>query len=501
MHDAQRDSNDSPAGDWRADPAPHRAALVVVLLVAVVIRVLHMGQPMRLDEARTFLDYAIRPLPDALSNYNIPNNHLLHTLLVWLSIRVFGDAEWAVRLPAFIAGVLVVPATYVLARELAGRGAALIASALVAALPGLILYSTNARGYSMVVLAFVVLLILADRLADEETPARWLAYGAVVTLGFATVPAMLYPAGAASLWLFVEHARRHGVPSALRFALRLGGVLAVAGAIAAVAYLPAIRRFGVGAITDNKFVTPYTWDQFVASLPRFAVRLRHTIGLGIRNYLMLALVLCGAIPLVVRGRNRGKLFTLAATASLWCVVLLVFTRRAPPPRVWLFLAPLFCTYAAIGIAWLLSRLASRIRLSVPQVTAAAALLIAVGLSASTLRSRAVFDNNESVQLQAGPDIARYLLAEAQPGDRVIVSNMVSPEVDYYTYTLGARRFADLEAPSRSARMLLILNELESQTTATVQTERPDVDWTRFESPVQVRKFRSATVWAAARRAP
>lgn len=156
-------------------------------------------------------------------------------------------------------------------------------------------------------------------------------------------------------------------------------------------------------------------------------------------------------------------------------------------------------YAGIGLARIASWVSHRFRVSEQLFVATAALVLALGIGASTVASRAVFENNESVQLVAGPDIARYLLAEARPGDRLIVSNMVSPEVDYYVYTMGDRRFADLEAPSRSARVLMILNELESQTPMTVQIERPDVDWSKFETPRQLRKFESATIWAAPRR--
>ena len=492
---------ESALHDWRAAPASFRLACVGVALIAVAIRVLHLGQPMRLDEARTFLDYVIRPLPDAISNYGIPNNHLLHTLLAWVSVRLFGHAEWAVRLPAFLAGLLTVPATYFTARALADRGAALIASALVAVLPGLLLYSTNARGYSMVGLAFVGLIFLANEIADEETVPRWIAFGLLITLGFATVPAMLYPAGAASLWLLVERARRHGLPSAARFAVRFALVLAVAVALAAVVYLPAIGRFGVASITANKFVTPYTWPQFLDSLPRFAQRLRDTLGLGIPDVALLALALVGLAPLAMRGPGRARLVTLATATGLWCVVLLVATRRAPPPRVWLFLAPLGCIYVGIGLARLAAWTSRRFRTGEHGMVAALALVLAAGLGASTLVRRTIFENDESVGFVAGPAIARWLLAEARPGDRLVVGNFVSPEVDYYLFTLGGRRFADLEAPSRSTRVLLVLNERQSQTPATVQAERPDLDWSRFEAPAPLRQFEHASIWAAARRTP
>ncbi|MEO5814753.1 MAG: glycosyltransferase family 39 protein [Gemmatimonadaceae bacterium] len=488
---------DSSLHDWRAGSASFRVALVGIAVIAVAIRLFHLNQPMRLDEARTFLDYAIRPLSDAISNYNIPNNHLLHTLLVWLSIRLFGHAEWAVRLPALIAGVLIVPATYVATRALADRGAALIATALAAVLPGLILYTANARGYSMVVLAFVLLIPVANALADEESAGRWLAFGSLMAIGAATIPVMLYPAGVVTLWLLAERLRRHGASSTIRFIPRLAGVLALAGIVTVVAYLPAIQRYGAASISGNKFVTPYSWDPFFRALPRFAERLRQTIALGIPRLLLLGLVLAGLLPLVTRNPARGKLFTLGLTTGFWCIALLVITRRPPPPRVWLFLAPLLCLYAGIGLSWIIGSLSKRFSFAASPAIATAALLLALGIAAGNRRT--VFENDESVGLVAGPDIARYLLAEARPGDRLIVGNLVSPEVDYYLFTMGGKRFGDMEAPSRAERVLLIVNETRAQTPATIQAERQDIDWSRYASPVELRQFKAASIWEAPRR--
>jgi hypothetical protein len=500
MHSPPNDIQTKAAPrEWLGDPASFRLAVIGIVALALAIRLVHLFQPMRLDEARSFLDYAIRPLPDAISNYNIPNNHLLHTFLVWISVRLFGHAEWAVRIPAVVAGLLIVPATYVATRALGDRASAIAASALSAVLPCLVLYSTNARGYSMVCLAFVALLPVADALAGEETLARWAAFGALVAFGAATIPVMLYPAGAVTLWLVAERVRRRGPSSVVPFLLRLALVLAVAGAVTVAVYAPAIARYGVGAIAGNKFVTPNTWPQFVSTLPQFALRLRETIGLGIPTLLLLFLALLGLLPLVARGADRPRLLTLALATALWCVALLVATRRAPPPRVWLFLAPLCCLYAGIGLARSIGWVASRARVGSAPVVAAAALVLATGIAASTVARRVVFDDNESVELVAGPDIARFLLNETRAGDRLIVSNMVSPEVDYYLFRASGRRFADLESPSRGSRVMLILNHREDQTPATVRTERPDLDWTRYETPVRVKEFESASIWIAPRR--
>jgi 4-amino-4-deoxy-L-arabinose transferase-like glycosyltransferase len=492
-------ATDSFRHDWRAGSAPFRVVLLGIAVIAVAIRLVHLNQPMRLDEARTFLDYAIRPLPDAISNYTIPNNHLLHTFFVWLSIRVFGYAEWAVRLPAFIAGLLIVPATYVATRRFGNRDAALVATALAAVLPGLILYTTNARGYSMVVLAFVLLLPVADSLANEESAGRWITFGLLMALGLITIPVMLYPAGAVTLWLLVERVRRHDVASTIRFAFRLAAVLAVAGAVTLVAYVPAIQRFGVGSISGNKFVAPHSWPLFFQALPQFFQRLRDTIALGIPDLLLLAFIAAAALAVVMRGKERGKLFTLALTTGFWCLALLIVTRRAPPPRVWLFLAPLLCIYIGVGVSRVAALASQKFPVAQQMLVAAGALLLALGIGGATVARRTIFDNDESVGFVAGPAVAQYLLAESRPGDRLIVGNFVSPEVDYYLFAQGRKRFGDMEAPSRTQRVLFVLNERQGQTTSMVQTERPDVDWSKYATPVLLKKFESASVWEAQRR--
>ena len=71
---------------------------------------------MRYDEAWMFLNYGSASFASAASNYSLPNNHVFHTLLVWLTTHALGDAPWAIRLPTVVAGVFVVVATYFVAR-------------------------------------------------------------------------------------------------------------------------------------------------------------------------------------------------------------------------------------------------------------------------------------------------------------------------------------------------------------------------------------------------
>ena len=164
------------------------------------LRLVHLDQPVRYDEAVTFLEYVARPLGRALALYDLPNNHLFHTFLAHLSVSAFGDGPVALRLPAFAAGVMVPPAVYVAGRSVHGRDVGLVAAALAAASPALVLFSANARGYSLVVLAFLALVPPAATLRRRSSPVAWLVFATVAALGAWAMPTMLYPAGAAAAW-------------------------------------------------------------------------------------------------------------------------------------------------------------------------------------------------------------------------------------------------------------------------------------------------------------
>ena len=124
---------------------------------------------MRVDEAATYLFYVRKPPLYGLVSYTLPNNHVFHTLLVSVSTFVFGNHPWAIRMPAFLAGVAMIPLAFAAGRRIHGDAAGLITAAFVASSSVLIEYSTNARGYTIVAAIFLGLLAL-------QVVVGWLFY-------------------------------------------------------------------------------------------------------------------------------------------------------------------------------------------------------------------------------------------------------------------------------------------------------------------------------------
>jgi hypothetical protein len=306
-----------PAGSRPAIRLP--LALVVVTLIGAAARVLLLERPLHYDEAFTLTEYTWRSPLFFLTRYTHPNNHVLHTLLAWITTRA-GDALWLARLPAFLAGVAVIPATWLAAARLDGR-AALIAAALAAGATPLIEHSAQARGYTIVVLC--VLLLYALR------PGA-VAGGLLIAAGAWTIPVMAYAATGYLVWRFLDD-RSVAVRTAI-----------VAAAATFVLYLPILVVSGMDSITANGNVLPVPYHVFFDEMPRSLATLSHEWTLSF--------TWIGGLILAIAAATQRKFALPLVVAILVIAVLLVASRRMPFPRVWIFLLPLFLIAAGHGIA-------------------------------------------------------------------------------------------------------------------------------------------------------
>lgn len=137
---------------------PAWAIVAVLALVALGIR-LAIPRGLWLDEAIS-LKQAHLSLPQLIQELAHTDRHPpLHHAVLWVTIRLFGDSDLAVRGPSIAAGVLLVPAVYALAAELYDRRTGVAAALLTTVAPILVWYSQEARGYALETL-FATLTVL-----------------------------------------------------------------------------------------------------------------------------------------------------------------------------------------------------------------------------------------------------------------------------------------------------------------------------------------------------
>lgn len=117
----------------------------------------------------------------------------------WMAL---GDGEAVVRSLSALAGVLAVPAMFVLGRRLFGTAAGTLAALLLAVNEFHVRYSQEARSYALVVLFALLSWLLLVRALERGGRWNWVGYvGAVVLGAYAHVfVLLLVPAQACGVW-------------------------------------------------------------------------------------------------------------------------------------------------------------------------------------------------------------------------------------------------------------------------------------------------------------
>ena len=179
----------------------------------------------------------------------------LYFLLAWVSTKL-GNAVELVRLPALIAGTLLIPATYALGVRTVGRRAGLLGAVVITIAPFLVFYSTDGRAYMLATL-LVVLAALALLRAVERDASWfwWAAYAAASCAAVYSHYTVVFPLVVLVAWGLWAHRDRRGP-------------LVLANLAAAVGFIPwigeyrddsgspfnlteALNPFGIGSMLDD----------------------------------------------------------------------------------------------------------------------------------------------------------------------------------------------------------------------------------------------------------
>lgn len=239
------------------------------------------------------------------------------------------------RLPALLAGIAVIPLTYVATRKLAGRSAGILAAGLVAVSGPFVLYSVNARGYALQAALLLIMLYLASRVL-ENAPWRmayWALFSSAAIAGFWIAPSMLYPYLVVAGWLLWA--------GGLRILRSLFASTTITMIAVASLYMPVVIVSGPDALLRNPWVRPLSPEQFRAQALRFPAELARLLH-GSDPLFVAVLAVVGAVLSFVFMPRTGQRWAHPAVVVLLVLLILPLAQRVVPfPRV---LLPLFPTY-------------------------------------------------------------------------------------------------------------------------------------------------------------
>ena len=415
-------------------------ALGVITLIGFVLRIIDLNQSIAYDEAYTFIHFASRDFKHILADYSAPNNHIFHTILVGIAYRLFGGQPWVLRLPAFLAGILMVPAMYITARRFFSAHQALAASGLAAITPLFVNYSVNGRGYTMLVLFALLLANFAGILVVQRSRPALLAFLLTAALGFYTIPIFLYPMAGISLWVTVTYlfSKEPWQERRRKLGLFLGACVA-AGLLTLVLYSPVILfGSGLSSIVGNEIVRSLSWSTFLENLDPRIIKAWNKWMIGI-SPLVEYLFLAGfVVSLLFYRKISNQKLPLQVFLAFAVLILLVLQRVSPLPRIWIYLEAFYLMFAAAGLIGLVEVPLRKTLGSVQmgRILTFAISLVFLGAMTSMLIARAQNPVFSDLDLLPEAYAADYIAEHLTPEDTIVATGPVDIQTAYYLSLQG-----------------------------------------------------------------
>ena len=160
-------------------------ALAAILALALALRLWGLNWPLWYDEILTLETHLRLPWSGMMRTYSM-NHHYLYSFEAKAAMSAWGEAPWALRLPALVFGLGSIALSWALARRLAGPAVALVTAALLALSFHHIWFSQNARGYTELAFWSTLGMMLFLRGVERPRPAVWLGFALTVTLAIFT---------------------------------------------------------------------------------------------------------------------------------------------------------------------------------------------------------------------------------------------------------------------------------------------------------------------------
>lgn len=130
--------------------------IIIILLLTLITRTPYLQEEMRQDEAYSYMMYTRQGVKRVLTTYDLPNNHILHNLLVIITTKIYGNNETQIRLIAYISGILIPITAYLIFKKYHSKNAAITSAILLITNLCLANHTVNARGYTLETLLFII---------------------------------------------------------------------------------------------------------------------------------------------------------------------------------------------------------------------------------------------------------------------------------------------------------------------------------------------------------
>ena len=159
------------------------ALLTTLTALAAALRLHHLDSGLWYDEITTLIDSVRLQFWHIVTHFPGNNDHPLYSVLAHISVTLFGEHPWSIRLPAMLFGVASIPMLYLLGTAVTTRAEALLATSVLTVSYHHIWFSQNARGYTALLFWVLLATFLLLQLLSSNNRGAIVAYAAVAAFG------------------------------------------------------------------------------------------------------------------------------------------------------------------------------------------------------------------------------------------------------------------------------------------------------------------------------
>jgi hypothetical protein len=438
----------------------HKRVVLLLVLGGAVLRGMLLTVPITADEAYAWKHFISGSFGHFISHHAHQGNHVLYSILASGTLNVLGTGLVALRLPAFVAGVLVLPLVYLFVRAQFNRYIALITLALVASSGGLVEYSALGRGFSITWLCFMAALLLGRHFVKTNNRLSALLLGVVSALGMWATPAMLHPAVAVFVWVLLSLLFRYDHTVGGRLIMLGISILVFIGATI-LCYAPVISEHGLGELL---------WHSTLGGDPREQLAARYQ-DMPMEFWYYINQTGAGWVSIL---GLLGLLFASSISSKYRLLLLAVFIGTAPvvvlqgvlgPPRVWLYTLLVLHISTGIALFYLLKFLQEKVWQGLAKrmrtIWTSALLFAAFGLVCVRVLPERIL--RQAAAAQAVEAVATVL----QTGDRIASEPPWTPAMEFHGAAAGLDRAFFQGMPQPDAMLYLLVAPIDGQTNRSV----------------------------------
>lgn len=409
---------------FRRSSKEHKRFVLLVLFIGAILRIARLGGPVTYDEALTYVNYSGHSFGFLLSDYVFTSNHILHSALVRISTLIFGAHLWSLRLPALLAGILVMPLFYAFVRSLFNRHIAVIALCLVAVSGPLVEYSGMARGYSLTWLVMACSLLGARHFVKHENAVSVGMMAVLSALGMWVTPEMIYPAMMIFLWTLFMLVTNYQ-STVRRRVVKLVGSFLLFLLLSLLFYAPVIITHSLDQLIHHPSLVDNNWTMFVNTQQDRAFDL-WVYFTGTATTLLTFL---GAMGILYAAYASLKYRLLLFAMIFGSVPLVIMQRMVAPPAVWAYCLFVLHLGTAIGAFYLMKLVQDKLapRFNKPQRTLVAGLFMLLVFGWFGLRG----EGDAVERFPEAGEAADWIIKSTKPGDRVYVAIPWDAPVEFH----------------------------------------------------------------------